>query len=165
MTTSNQTKSSIFWGTTPSDEVYETALHCPTSTAFVARSAKGIIGWFWFENQDGETEMVPLALLATDAVDFGQCRAISYTSYGGVVPQNMRLRNHRGGCRGSPKDFEKIIGKWSKSRPSWLFFSTNVCLRKQMFLFWLAGESISDSGWTGGESEKIADDPGLTRET
>ena len=32
MTTSNQTKSSIFWGTTPSDEVYETALHCPTST-------------------------------------------------------------------------------------------------------------------------------------
>ena len=101
MTTSNQTKSSIFWGTTPSDEVYETALHCPTSTAFVARSAKGIIGWFWFENQDGETEMVPLALLATDAVDFGQCRAISYTSYGGVVPHNMRLRN-QGGMQGLP---------------------------------------------------------------
>ena len=33
--------------------------------------------------------MVPLALLATNAVDFGQCRAVSYTSSDGVVPQNM----------------------------------------------------------------------------
>ena len=110
MTTSNQTKSSIFWGTTPSHEVYKTALHCPTSTAFVARSAKGIIGFsFWFENQDGETEMVPLALLATDAVDFGQCRAISYTSYGGVVPQNMRLRNLTGGAGAPLKIWRKKL--------------------------------------------------------
>ena len=45
---------------------------------------------FWFENQDGETEMMSLTLMATDAVDFEQCRAVSYTSYGGAVPQNMQ---------------------------------------------------------------------------
>ena len=31
--------------------------------------------------------MMPLALLATNAVDVGQCRAVSYTSSNGVVPQ------------------------------------------------------------------------------
>ena len=30
-----------------------------------------------------------MALLATNAVDFGHCRAVSYTSSDGVVPQNM----------------------------------------------------------------------------
>ena len=30
-----------------------------------------------------------LALRATNAVDVGQCRAVSYTSSDGVVPQNM----------------------------------------------------------------------------
>ena len=41
------------------------------------------------DNQDGKTEMMCLALMATDGVDFGQCRAVSYTSSDGVVPQNM----------------------------------------------------------------------------
>jgi len=59
-------------GTTLSDEVYETHLHYPKSIALVAMSAKGIIGPFWFENQEGETEMMPLALMASKAVDIGQ---------------------------------------------------------------------------------------------
>ena len=55
--------------------------------------------------------MVPLALLATDAVDFGQCRAISYTSYGEVVPHDMRLRNHGGGAAGAPNDRAEWVGQ------------------------------------------------------
>ena len=51
-------KSCIFWGTSPPDEVYEIPLHSPKSTAFVAMSSKGLVGPFWFESQDGETETV-----------------------------------------------------------------------------------------------------------
>ena len=66
---------------------------------------------------------------------------------------------------GAPlKIVKKIVGNGANLDHPGYFFSTNVCLRKQTFLFWLAGESISDSAWTGSESEKIADDPGLTRE-
>lgn len=39
-------KSCVFWGTSPPEEVYEKPLHCAKSTAFVAMSAKGIIGPF-----------------------------------------------------------------------------------------------------------------------
>ena len=39
---------------------------CPKSTAFVATSAKGIIGPFSFENHKAEREMMPLALMATN---------------------------------------------------------------------------------------------------
>ena len=69
--------------------MYEIPLHCPNSTVSVARSAKGTISVSpsWFSNQN--QPMMPLALRATNAVDVGQCRAVSYTSSDGVVPQNM----------------------------------------------------------------------------
>ena len=38
--------------------MYQTVLHSLKCTAFVAMSAKGIIGPFWFENDEGETEAV-----------------------------------------------------------------------------------------------------------
>jgi len=41
------------------------------------------------ENQEGERELMSLALMATNAV-FRQCIGVSYTSPGGVVPQNMQ---------------------------------------------------------------------------
>ena len=44
-------------------------------------------------------------------------------------------------------------------------FSTNLCLKKQKILFWPAGQSIVTRPELGGESKKIAEVPGLTRET
>ena len=51
-------RSCIFWGTSPPDEVFEMPLHSPKCTAFVAMSSKGIIGPFWFESEEGETETI-----------------------------------------------------------------------------------------------------------
>ena len=48
----------VHWATERPDEVIERNLHVTKATAWLALSAQGVIGPFWFCNEDGATETV-----------------------------------------------------------------------------------------------------------
>ena len=48
----------VHWASEKPDEVIERNLHVTKATAWVALSAQGVIGPFWFCNEDGATETV-----------------------------------------------------------------------------------------------------------
>ena len=47
-------KNRIFWGTAAPNEVLQRPLHSKKSTEWVAMLTHGIIGSFWFEDENGE---------------------------------------------------------------------------------------------------------------
>ena len=51
-------KNCIFWGTQPPDEVLERPLHSVKCTVWVALSKHGIIGPYWFEDEEGQAATV-----------------------------------------------------------------------------------------------------------
>ena len=48
----------VHWASERPDEVIERNLHVTKATAWIALSAQGVIGPFWFCNEDGATETV-----------------------------------------------------------------------------------------------------------
>ena len=51
-------KNNIFWGTAPPEDVLQRPLHSTKCTAWVAISKHGIIGPFWFEDENGQSVTV-----------------------------------------------------------------------------------------------------------
>ena len=49
-------KNNVFWGSEVPDEVLQRPLHSVKCTAWVAMSKHGIIGPFWFEDDDGRSQ-------------------------------------------------------------------------------------------------------------
>ena len=58
-------KNSIFWGTSAPNEVLQRPLHSKKCTTWVAMSKHGIIGPFWFEDENGE----PLTVMKEQYVE------------------------------------------------------------------------------------------------
>ena len=51
-------KNNVYWGTTPSEEVLQRLLHSVKCTAWVAISKYGIIGPYWFEDENERAQTV-----------------------------------------------------------------------------------------------------------
>ena len=51
-------KNNVFWGSKVSDEVLQTTLHFVKCTAWVAMNKLGIIGPYWFEDDDDRSQTV-----------------------------------------------------------------------------------------------------------
>ena len=51
-------KNNVFWGSKVPDEVLQRPLHSVKCTAWVAISKHGIIGPFWFEDDEGRSQTV-----------------------------------------------------------------------------------------------------------
>ena len=67
----------MHWASERPNEVIEKNLHVTKATAWVALSAQGVIGPFWFCNEDGATETV--------TADRHECAYSLLTSIGTVL--------------------------------------------------------------------------------
>ena len=86
-------RSNIYWGSTPPTEVIEKPLHSLKCTAWVAMLEQGLIGPLWFEDENGRTKTIDsegyIEVLAKFWTALGQRRAqrgVQWLQQDGATP-------------------------------------------------------------------------------
>ena len=88
-------KNSRFWGRNPPTEVEQQPLHSKKCTAWCALGASGIIGPFWFEDEEGRTASITQANYRDVICKFcrepGQHRESAWLQQDGAPPHTAKL--------------------------------------------------------------------------
>ena len=89
------TKNSRFWGITPPPELHQQPLHSRKCTAWCALSARGIIGPFWFEDEEGRAASVTQVnyrdVIGKFCGRLGNNRKRAWLQQDGAPPHTARL--------------------------------------------------------------------------
>ena len=88
-------KNSRFWGRNPPTEVEQQPLHSKKCTAWCALGASGIIGPFWFEDEEGRTASITQAnyrdVICKSCREPGQHRESAWLQQDGAPPHTAKL--------------------------------------------------------------------------
>ena len=92
-------KNHVFWGTAAPDEVFQRPLHSTKCTAWIAISKHGIIGPFWFEDEEGKATTVTKERYVEVLKKFytrlrsrrGICQEVQWFQQDGATPHTANI--------------------------------------------------------------------------